>query len=119
MPQQPPSPADDPYFGVAPILDGAAEWLAARQPESSPTLGALRQARRSPGWRLSVERRFGVVYGVSLIGAGGEWFVDASDERAALTLAMFAVRDPRRPRVLTCSPQVNDWLRPVRERFGL
>jgi hypothetical protein len=114
-----PSHTGDPYFGVAPILDGAVEWLKARQPESAPTLGALEQARRSPGWRLSVERRFGAVYGVSLIGAGGEWFLDAADERAALTLALFAVRNPRRPRVLICSPRVRDWLRPVQDRFGL
>src|SRR5262245_33632305 len=95
-----PSPAGDPYFGVAPILDNSEEWLVARQPESAPTLWVSKEARRSPGWRLSVERRFGVVYGVSLIGAGGKWFVDAGDERAALTLALFAVRDPRRPRAL-------------------
>jgi hypothetical protein len=114
-----PSPAGDPYFGVAPILDGAVEWLKARQPESALTLGALERARRSPGWRLSVERRFGAVYGVSLVGAGGEWFLDAADERSALTLAMFAVRDPRRPHVLNCSSLVREWLRPVLERFGL
>ena len=117
QPPQPQSIGGDPYFGVAPIFDSATEWLAARQPESAPTLEAVERARRSPGWRLSVERRFGAVHGVSLVTAGGEWFVDAADERAALSLAAFAVRDPRRPRRVICSPQLKKWLRPVLDRF--
>lgn len=109
----------DPYFSVAPIFDCAVEWLASRQPESASTLEAVERARRSPGWRLSMERRFGTVHGVSVVTAGSEWFLDADDERAALSLAAFAVRDPRPPRKVICSPQVERWLQPVLDRFGI
>jgi hypothetical protein len=44
--------------------------------------------------------------------AGGQWFLEAADESAALLLANMAVVGGRVPAALTTSAQVGAWLRP-------
>jgi hypothetical protein len=110
------APPADPYEGVSPLLDLAAKWVArAGAGHTSLTL-AVYDLRWRGDWRLSIHRNGKEIEGVSVVMPDGQWLIDASTVLAASALANTAVIHDRRPKTLTTSARVADWLRDLLEQ---
>ena len=108
---------NDPYQGIAPLLDLATEWLT-RAAAGTPLELSAHDLRWRGDWRLSICRTGTEIEGVSVVMPGGDWLVEATSPLAASSLANAAVIHGRRPARLTTSQRTAEWLRPLLAEHG-
>ncbi|MDX6614404.1 MAG: hypothetical protein QOD75_3590 [Blastocatellia bacterium] len=104
--------AEDPYDGVAPLLQLATDWLANSEGVNVPLELAVYGLRWRGDWRLSIYRTPRAIEGVSVVMPRGNWFLDAQGSTPAVILANTAVIHGQRPATLTTSERVSALVRP-------
>jgi hypothetical protein len=109
---------NDPYQGVAPLLDLATQWLARSAAGNAPLELAAHDLRWRGDWRLSICRTGTEIEGISVVMPGDHWLIEATSPLAASSLANAAVIHDRRPTTLTTSQRAAEWLRPLLTEHG-
>jgi len=94
-------------------LTGAIEWLMEHAHENLGTEIVLRSVVDGAApWQVSLIGGPERPSGVSVWVPGGQWFLEADSEAAALELAELVGQAPEGPTRVTASGKVKDWLRP-------
>lgn len=104
---------EDPYEGVAPLLDLVTSWLAQSVDANVPLELAAHELRWRGDWRLSIYRTGREIEGAGIVMPGGDWFVEARGSPAATFLANAAAIHGRRPATLTTTDRVGALIRPL------
>ena len=104
---------EDPYEGVAPLLDLVTDWLAQSAGTNIPLELAAHSLRERGDWRLSIYRTGPEIEGVSIVMPGGDWFLEARGSSAAIYLANAAAIHGRRPATLTTTERVRALIGPL------
>lgn len=109
---------DDPYEGLAPLLELVAQWLARSSSANVPLELAAHELRSRGDWRLSIHRTGREIEGVSIVMPGGRWFVEANGPAAAGSLTNAAVIRGRHPTTLVTTERVAALIRPLLAEHG-
>ena len=103
---------EDPYEGVAPLLD-LVSWLAQSAGANVPLELAAHELRWRGTGDFRIYRTGHEIEGVGIVMPGGDWFLEARGSPAATFLANAAAIHGRRPATLTTTERVGALIRPL------
>lgn len=109
---------EHPYYGLSHLFGLATDWLALSEGANVPLELAAYDMQWRGGWRFSIYRTPKEIEGVSVVMAGGNWFLEARGKSAAAFLTKTAIINGRHPSTLTTTEKVEELVRPYLSEYG-